>query len=94
MTHGDLIPGNVLVAGGRLLSRKLIEIPNQHVQATLANPELEGFDARLALTRPDVFRSVVLMSAPFGGPPAPILCPSRGAGSIAHKVPKNDPSSR
>src|SRR4029434_71086 len=26
--------------------------------------------AYCALTRPDVFRSVVLMSAPFGGPPA------------------------
>ena len=31
--------------------------------------------AYAALTRPDVFRSVVLMSAPFGGPPAALPSP-------------------
>jgi pimeloyl-ACP methyl ester carboxylesterase len=30
-----------------------------------------------ALVRPDVFRSVTLMSAPFGGPPAPPATPKR-----------------
>ena len=34
-----------------------------------------------ALTRPDVFRSVVLMSAPFGGPPALPFDPVNAAGA-------------
>lgn len=36
-----------------------------------------------ALTRPDVFRSVVMMSAPFGGPPALPLATADGAGAPA-----------
>lgn len=36
-----------------------------------------------ALVRPDVFRSVVLMSAPFGGPP-PVPSPEAGAAAARH----------
>ena len=36
-----------------------------------------------ALVRPDVFRSVVLMSAPFGGPPPMLPDPSAGPGMAA-----------
>jgi pimeloyl-ACP methyl ester carboxylesterase len=39
--------------------------------------------AACALVRPDVFRSVVLMSAPFGGPPPLRRDPSAGAGMAA-----------
>jgi pimeloyl-ACP methyl ester carboxylesterase len=35
-----------------------------------------------ALVRPDVFRSVTLMSAPFSGPPAPPAAPNREAPDI------------
>jgi pimeloyl-ACP methyl ester carboxylesterase len=59
------------------------------VAAALGHPSVEaviGHDfgspvaAWCALTRPDVFRSVALMSAPFGGPPAAAAPP--GAGDI------------
>ncbi len=39
-----------------------------------------------ALLRPDVFRSVVLMSAPFGGPPAvPVVAPGDSAADPAER---------
>lgn len=46
-----------VVLGGRVLSRKLLEIPNRHVQTLLGR--LEGMDGELILgdpTAPDVYR--------------------------------------
>lgn len=44
-----------------------------------------------ALTRPDVFQSVVLMSAPFGGPPA---LPFNSANNPSPPGPANSPAGR
>ena len=41
-----------------------------HVHAVVGHDFGSPVAAWCALTRPDVFRSVVMMSAPFGGPPA------------------------
>lgn len=41
-----------------------------HVQAVIGHDFGSPVAAWCALTRPDVFRSVVMMSAPFAGPPA------------------------
>jgi pimeloyl-ACP methyl ester carboxylesterase len=40
------------------------------VQAVIGHDQGSPLAAWCALTRPDVFRSVTMMSAPFGGPPA------------------------
>ena len=42
----------------------------RHVEAVIGHDFGSPVAAWCALLRPDVFRSVVLMSAPFGGPPA------------------------
>lgn len=42
----------------------------RHVSAVVGHDAGAGVAAWAALVRPDVFRSVVLMSAPFAGPPA------------------------
>ena len=73
--YGRTTGGNADVASFRMLN--LVDdcvalLSTLHVKQS----HLVGHDfgsplaAYCALTRPDVFRSVVLMSAPFGGPPA------------------------
>ncbi|MBS0644279.1 MAG: alpha/beta fold hydrolase [Acetobacteraceae bacterium] len=49
-----------------LLAR--LDIP--HVQAVVGHDYGASVAAWCALTRPDVFRAMTIMSAPFGGPPA------------------------
>ncbi len=52
----------------------------RHVHAVIGHDFGSPVAAWCALTRPDVFKSVVMMSAPFGGPP------DAGAASQAHEV--------
>ena len=47
----------------------LAALGRTHVHAVVGHDFGSPLAAWCALTRPDVFRSVVLMSAPFGGPP-------------------------
>jgi DNA ligase-1 len=51
-----------MVRGGRLVSRKLLDIPNRHIQNLLARPELEGLDGELIVGEPtakDVYNKTV-----------------------------------
>jgi pimeloyl-ACP methyl ester carboxylesterase len=56
-----------------------------HVDAVIGHDFGSPVAAWAALIRPDVFRSVILMSAPFGGPPAlPEAAPAAPAGPSIH----------
>jgi ATP-dependent DNA ligase len=44
-----------IVRDGRLVSRKLIDIPNLHTQALFGRPELEGLDGELVVGMPNAF---------------------------------------
>ena len=51
-----------MVRGGRLVSRKLLDIPNQEIQKALAKPEFEGLDGELIIGDPtasDVYNRTV-----------------------------------
>jgi DNA ligase-1 len=51
-----------MVRGGRLVSRKLLDIPNKSIQAALARPEFEGLDGELIVGPPtakDVYNRTV-----------------------------------
>jgi DNA ligase-1 len=51
-----------MVRGGRLVSRKLLDIPNKEIQAALARPEFEGLDGELIVGEPtatDVYNRTV-----------------------------------
>jgi pimeloyl-ACP methyl ester carboxylesterase len=52
----------------------------EHAAAVIGHDYGSPVAAFCALVRPDVFRSVVLMSAPFGGPPPLVVQPERAPG--------------
>ncbi|MBL8384565.1 MAG: alpha/beta fold hydrolase [Burkholderiales bacterium] len=66
---GDLRPFALLSLARDALAL-LHALGRTHVEAVVGHDFGSPVAAWCALTRPDVFRRVVLMSAPFGGPPA------------------------
>lgn len=49
-----------LIRGGKPVSRKLLDIPNLHIQGALSSPKLEGLDGELIvgpLTAPDCYNT-------------------------------------
>jgi pimeloyl-ACP methyl ester carboxylesterase len=66
---GDLYPFGILNAVRDALGL-VFALGHRSVAAVVGHDFGASVAAWCALVRPDVFRSVVLMSAPFGGPPA------------------------
>ena len=66
---GDLRPFNLLNLVRDALAL-VFAFGYRHVDAVVGHDFGSSVAAWCALTRPDVFRSVVLMSAPFSGPPS------------------------
>ena len=67
--EGDLRPFNLLHLVRDALAL-VFAFGYRHVDAVVGHDFGSSVAAWCALTRPDVFRSVVLMSAPFSGPPS------------------------
>ncbi len=67
--NGDLRPFNLLHLVRDALAL-VFAFGYRHVDAVVGHDFGSSVAAWCALTRPDVFRSVVLMSAPFSGPPS------------------------
>ena len=66
---GDLRPFNLLNLVRDALGL-VFALGHRHVDAVVGHDFGSSVAAWCALTRPDVFRSVALMSAPFSGPPS------------------------
>jgi len=66
---GDLRPFNLLNLVRDALGL-IFALGHRHVDAVVGHDFGSSVAAWCALTRPDVFRSVALMSAPFSGPPS------------------------
>jgi pimeloyl-ACP methyl ester carboxylesterase len=80
---GDLAPFRMLNLGVDALSL-VHALGHREVACVIGHDFGSPLAAWCALIRPDVFRSVVLMSAPFGGPPG---LPAPGRARAASNIP-------
>ena len=78
VTFDDSLAPFTLLNKVRDMLGLLSAIGYRSVTAVVGHDHGSGVAAWCALARPDVFRSVVLMSAPFGGAPSPNPSPSPG----------------